>query len=289
MNILNNDVEVGALGLYQCNDDINEVFVYGGSRFLALKLRNELRHEQSLFRKPKVAALWRSGRFDGLMYAAVIALVMAAFLTVVLPGTFHVQLGTRSTAMRRIAALCVLLAAAWLCWSLPLTIQAIDTTAHKVYLARAATEGGAVSEVDYTIRPSVATDHCFGVGDLTSRSMLSLQPCKVAKTQQFLAETDGTIRPKHNASLCLTHGSNKFQLSQCDAKDSQVFDLGAESSGKLKMRAQPDLCMNLLNGDILAGQLDLYDCGADINEVFIYSGGNVIASRIARQVDPLRR
>merc|ERR1712190_105563 len=143
--------------------------------------------------------------------------------------------------------------------------------------------------MDYTLRPSIATDHCFGVGNLTSQSILSLQPCKTAKTQQFLVEIDGTIRPRYNTTLCLTHGSSKFHLSQCYAEDSQVFDMSAESSGKLKLLAQPNFCMNLLNGDSQVGELDLYKCHRDMNQVFIYSGGNAIVSGMAFQLDLMHR
>jgi len=46
--------------------------------------------------------------------------------------------------------------------------------------------------------------------------------------------------------------------------------------------------LNLLGGDEKAGDIGLYKCGSDLNEVFVYSGGNVAISGLALRIHKVR-
>jgi len=148
------------------------------------------------------------------------------------------------------------------------------------------------ADLDFTLRMTKATDFCLGAGSLEDKSKVSLQQCKASQVQQFILPDDGTIRSKLADELCVTveEESKKAVLSQCDASKlrMQTFSKQAESHGWLQLQASPLMCLNLLGGDEKAGDVGLYKCGSDLNEVFVYSGGNVAVSGLALQVHKLR-
>jgi len=148
------------------------------------------------------------------------------------------------------------------------------------------------ADLDFTLRMTKSTDLCLGAGSLEDKSKVSLQQCKAGAGQQFLLQDDGTIRAKQADELCMTveQESKKIVLSQCDARKSrlQTFSKQAESDGWLQLQASPSMCLNLLGGDETAGDIGLWKCGSDLNEVFVYSGGNVGISGMALRVHNVR-
>jgi len=151
---------------------------------------------------------------------------------------------------------------------------------------------GQTADLDFTLRMIKSADRCLGVGSLKDNSKVSLQQCKASTVQQFILQDDGTIRAKQADELCMTveQESKTFVLSPCDASKShlQTFSKQAESRGWLQLHATPWMCLNLWGGDEDAGTVGLYQCGRDLNEVFVYSGGNVAISGLALQVHKVR-
>jgi len=148
------------------------------------------------------------------------------------------------------------------------------------------------ADVDFTLRMTKAANLCLGAESLDDKAKVSLQQCKASTTQQFILKEDGTIRTKNADGLCLTvqPQSKNVALSPCSADKSrgQIFSKDAEVHGWLQPQALPSLCLNLLGGDEKAGAVGLYKCSSDLNEVFIYSGGNVAISSLALQIHQVR-
>merc|ERR1712218_456078 len=148
--------------------------------------------------------------------------------------------------------------------------------------------------VDFTLRLSEKIGFCISsASGLHNHAIVTLQHYHAAGSQQFTLEMDGTVRSKQRRDLCLTEtvASSQWQLQTCSASSAgrQVFSAEAQSHGWLQLQATPDMCMNLLGGNVARGDLGVYACGQDINEVFVYSGGNAGIAELALHLNDAQR
>jgi len=285
VNLLQGDFAAGIVGMYTCSGDLNEVFVYGGGHFLVPILEQELRQVRSL---PPLTAGNAGLLLQDLKAICGLSVFAFALSTVLLmatcPNCKHKLL--HCLALGFIACMIVLVCCCL--FSAKTTIQRADRITEKAKLV--ASEQTA--DLDFTLRMTKATHLCLGVWSLQDNAKVGLQQCKANATQQFILKEDGTIRTKTVDGLCITvePKPNKVTLSPCSAGKSrnQVFSKHAEGQGWLQLHALPSMCLNLLGGDEKAGDIGLYECGHDLNEVFVYSGGNVAISGLALQVHQVR-
>jgi len=56
----------------------------------------------------------------------------------------------------------------------------------------------------------------------------------------------------------------------------------------LALKARPSECLNLLFDFFDAGVVGLYQCGGDINEVFVYGGGQFLVPVLEHELSKVR-
>jgi hypothetical protein len=286
LNLLGGDLKAGAVGLYRCSGDLNEVFIYGGARFLVSGLERELSKVRAL---PPVISDpdQMQENLKGVCWLTLSMFVLAALLMMA------------ACPKRGYRCLYVMVfsftagAIFLICSSLLSATHALEDSERLTDNAKAVASAQ-TANLDFTLRMSKSTDLCLGATSLKDKSKVSLQHCKASAVQQFILQDDGTIHAKQANELCVTLAQVRFLsdvvLSPCDASKShlQTFSKQAESQGWLQPKASPSMCVNLLGGDEKAGKVGLYKCGSDLNEVFVYSGGNVAISELALQVHKVR-
>jgi len=284
LNLLYGDVEAGVVGLNGCNGDLNEVFVYGGGPFLSPVLERELSKASTIapvntdpdqMQDNVKLACW----FTLSMSVLSVLLIMAACPKRRYRCLYVMVLGS-------VAVVIYLL-----CSSLLSATQALQESERIADSAKSVASAQA-ADGDFTLRMTKSTEHCLGTESLKDKSKVGLYPCKASTVQQFLLKDDGTIRAKHADKFCMTveQPSNNIALSPCDESKShsQAFNKQAASHGWLQPQASPSMCLNLLGGDVTDGEIGLWNCADDLNEVFVYSGGNVAISGLALQVHKVR-
>jgi len=282
---LNGNVEDGVVGLYGCTGDLKEVFVYGGGLFHVLVLEHELSKistiapvstdPDQMLENLKLVC-W----FTLIMFVLSALLIMAACPRRRYRCLYAMVLGS-------IAGVIFLI-----CSSLLSATHAMQESERLTDNAKSVASAK-TADLDFTLRMAKSTDLCLGAESLKDTSTVSLQQCEASAVQQFLIEDDGTIRAKHADELCVTfeQQSNTVALSPCSESKSrlQAFSKQAGSHGWLQLQASPSMCLNLLGGDETADPIGLYQCGDDLNEVFVYSGGNVAIAGSALQVHKVRQ
>jgi len=285
LNLLQGDFAAGVVGMYACGGDLNEVFVYGGGHFLVPILEHELRAVSS-FPLNAVHAGPLQQNVNAICGLSVIAFMLSTFFLMKShPKRQHMLL--HCLALGFIACMIILM-----CSSLLLARTATQEAGRVAEKAKTVASAQ-TADLDFTLRMTKATQLCLGAESLEDNAKVGLQQCKASTAQQFILKEDGTIRTKTVDGLCITVEPklNMVALSPCSADESrhQIFSKRAEGQGWLQLHALPSMCLNLLGGDEKAGNIGLYKCGRDLNEVFVYSGGNVAISGLAFQVHQVRQ
>lgn len=284
INLLYGDLGAGKVGLYRCSSDLNEVFVYGGGHFLLPKLEHEMSQVREL---PPVDTEtdWMQENLKPVCWFTFGAFLLSVLLMI---AAFPKKIGYRwlyVMVLGFIAGIIVLI-----CFSLLAAAHAMQESERLTDKAKAMASAQ-TADLDFTLRMTKSTDLCLSAGSLEDKSKVSLQQCKASAVQQFILQDDGTIHAKQAAELCVTvEQSHMVFLSPCNASKwrLQTFSKQAESKGWLQMHAAPSMCLNLLGGNEKAGNIGVWKCGNDLNEVFVYSGGNVAISGLALQVHKVR-
>jgi len=280
MNLLHGDVARGVLGMHECDNGFNEVFVYGGAHFLVPLLLHQWHQVQTLYEE--VAKTLRLGIWvlPSCAVAGIVAFALSRRLLKA-SGTSH---GCCLRSIHGLAMVCV--AAGIFLQFTVVTCIAMVTWKAQQNLNGTNITTAATPRVDFTLRLGGKIGFCIGAADgLHDQAGVTLQHCHAGGQQQFVLQTDGTVRSKHRNDLCLTKaiGSSQWQLQTCSASSAgrQVFSAEAQSHGWLQLQAMPDKCMSLLGGDTAKGNLGVHACARDINEVFVYSGGNAGIAELA--------
>jgi len=284
ISLLHGDIAAGVVGLNHCSANLNEVFVYGGGFFLVPELEHELSKVRSLPPVTTDTDQMQENLKAVCLFAVGMFVLSALLIMAACPKRLYQCLSV--LVLGFIAGVIFLI-----CSSLLSAAPAMQESERLTQSAKVVASGQ-TADLDFTLRMIKSADRCLGVGSLKDNSKVSLQQCKASTVQQFILQDDGTIRAKQADELCMTveQESKTFVLSPCDASKShlQTFSKQAESRGWLQLHATPWMCLNLWGGDEDAGTVGLYQCGRDLNEVFVYSGGNVAISGLALQVHKVR-
>lgn len=286
MNLLDGDMDRGFLGMYECGKDLKEVFVYGGEHFLVPRLLRQWDKVKMLDAEMAHTVRLVIWALPSCFVAGVVALAFSRRLLKA-SGTSH---GCCLQSIHGLAFLCV--AAAIFLLLGVVTCMSTVTWVAQQSLNGEHTTNAATPDVDFTLRIVEKIGFCIGaVGGLHDQASVTLQRCQGDGLQQFTLQTDGTVRARQRDDLCLTRDSSHWQLQTCSASSAgrQVFSAVAQSHGWLQLKAQPDRCMNLLWGDVAKGDLGVYACGEDINEVFVYSGGNAGIAELALHLNDVQQ
>mmetsp|Transcript_70652 Transcript_70652/g.136341 ORF Transcript_70652/g.136341 Transcript_70652/m.136341 type:complete len:634 (+) Transcript_70652:90-1991(+) len=286
LNLLQGDFDAGIVGMSSCSGGLDEVFVYGGGHFLVPALEQELSQVRSLSPQKAANASLLQQNIEAMCALSVIAFMLSTFrLIAAHPARKHKLL--HCLALGVIACMIILV-----CSSLLLARTATQEAERATEKAKVLASAQS-ADLDFTLRMTKATHLCLGAEGLQDKAKVGLQQCKASATQQFILKNDGTIRTKTVDGLCLTvePTPNKLTLLPCSTRESrnQVFSEHAEGHGWLQLHSLPSMCLNLLGGDEKAGHVGLYQCGSDLNEVFVYSGGNVAISGLASQLHRVRQ
>jgi len=279
MNLLQGDLARGLLGMYKCGKDFNEVFVYGGEHFLFPSLLRQWDHVQRL--DAELANTLGLGIWvvPSCVVAGIVAFALSSRLLKA-SGTSH---GYCCRSIHGLAFLCVA-AAIFLQFAVITCIGMVSWVAQQ-FLNGTNVTIAATPHVDYTLRLAEKIDFCIGAASLHDKASVTMQHCHASGLQQFILQTDGTVRSKQRNDLCLTEvaHSSQWQLQTCSASSAerQVFSAAAQSHGWLQLQAFPDMCMDFLGGDLASGYLGVHACDKDISEVFVYSRGNAGIAELA--------
>jgi len=265
MNVLNNDLGAGSLGLYPCIGNFGDLFAYGGGHFLAPGLARYLHLASSSL--STVMFRFSCGLATILMFSVSISI--------------HLETIARKSkkGMMRFISACVIVLAATQCSGLicigvaycQLVLQCHDDT---------------TATLDYTLRMASHPQYCITCQTMKPLS-LSMESCKVDdQSQQFLMEmknSEITIRLRARSQFCLTFDHQRVVMARCTKAAEQYITAPRRTGGSLPL-VNTTTCLNLLQGDIDSGTLGFYECNGDINQVFLYSQGNPTVAKLLQQV-----
>mmetsp|Transcript_85648 Transcript_85648/g.164881 ORF Transcript_85648/g.164881 Transcript_85648/m.164881 type:complete len:595 (+) Transcript_85648:72-1856(+) len=277
MNLLQGNLARGLLGMHECGKDFNEVFLYGGGHFLVPLLLREFHQVQKLDAELANTVGLGIWVLPSCVFAGIVAFALSRRLLKA-SGTSH---GCCLQSIHGLALLCVAVAI-FFQLSIVTCIGIVTWVAQQFLDGQNVTTAAVTPHVDYTLRFAQKIDFCIGAANgLHDNASVTLQHCHTGGLQQFSLQTDGTIRSKRRDDLCVTKvaDSSQWQLQTCstNSSDRQIFNAAAQSHGWLELQAMPDMCMSLL----AKGALGVQACSRDVNEVFVYSGGNAGIAELA--------
>jgi F0F1-type ATP synthase assembly protein I len=263
--------------MHECGKDFNEVFLYGGGHFLVPLLLREFHQVQKLDAELANTVGLGIWVLPSCVFAGIVAFALSRRLLKA-SGTSH---GCCLQSIHGLALLCVAVAI-FFQLSIVTCIGIVTWVAQQFLDGQNVTTAAVTPHVDYTLRFAQKIDFCIGAANgLHDNASVTLQHCHTGGLQQFILQTDGTIRSKRRDDLCVTKvaDSSQWQLQTCstNSSDRQIFNAAAQSHGWLELQAMPDMCMSLL----AKGALGVQACSRDVNEVFVYSGGNAGIAELA--------
>jgi hypothetical protein len=289
MNLWQNDLEGGHLGLYPCQHNYGDVFFFGGSHFMAPELVQEI---GSISKDLVYIVSWLSSKVITLW---LFSLILCACYTAAVwfsewGGKMSLKYITTATVLAVIAT--VAAAQCFTTLHVGLTYRDISYTALEL---------GKVQHLDYTLRLSSYPHHCATQHDVAPY-MVTMEPCMFGNSsQQWVLDSTKEyhflrIRSRSNTTLCLSRNSHsvlpefRVVMKPCDEdrETMQTFAHPKGTGGSLPL-VNSDLCLNLGFGDIGKGILIFYQCSHDLDQVFVYDEGNPTVARLLEHVHKLWR